>query len=74
MWPSGMRDLGISGASGKIRADLEYRTLHDVMAELPIEMEQLQRSCAAATNAVTARYFAGAEARHWRGGAMSGAH
>lgn len=59
---------------GKIRADLEYRTLHDVLAELPAEMEQLQRSCAAATDAVTARYFSGAEARSWRDGLMIGAN
>lgn len=57
---------------GKIRADLEYRTLHDVLADLPVEMEQLQRSCVAATNAISARYFAGAEARHWRDGLMIG--
>jgi uncharacterized alpha-E superfamily protein len=53
---------------GRMRAELEYRSLNDVMADLPNEMERLQRACALATEAVTRRYFAGAEALSWRGG------
>ena len=53
---------------GRTRADLEYRALSDVVADLPAEMERLQQTCAAATQAVARRYFAGAEATEWHGG------
>ena len=52
---------------GRTRAELEYRSLADVVADLPAEMERLQRTCAAATEAVTRRFFAGAEALEWHG-------
>lgn len=52
---------------GRTRAELEYRSLSDVMADLPNEMERLQRTCALATEAVTRRYFAGAESLRWQG-------
>ncbi|WP_028659014.1 alpha-E domain-containing protein [Nocardioides insulae] len=51
---------------GRTRADLEYRSLADVVADLPTEMERLQRTCAAATEAVTRRYFAGSETTEWQ--------
>ena len=53
---------------GRTRAELEYRSLADVVADLPVEMERLQRTCALATDAVTKRYFAGSEAVTWIGG------
>ncbi len=52
---------------GRTRAELEYRSLADVVADLPNEMERLQRTCALATEAVTRRFFAGAEALAWHG-------
>ena len=52
---------------GRTRAELEYRSLSDFVAELPTEMERLQRTCALATDAITRRYFAGAEATEWHG-------
>jgi uncharacterized alpha-E superfamily protein len=52
---------------GRTRAELEYRSLSDVVADLPHEMERLQRTCALATTAVTRRYFAGSEAQTWQG-------
>jgi uncharacterized alpha-E superfamily protein len=52
---------------GRMRAELEYRSLSDVLTDLPTEMERLQRACALATEAVTRRYFAGAEALTWQG-------
>lgn len=52
---------------GRTRAELEYRSLSDVLADLPSEMERLQRTCALATEAVSRRYFAGAEALAWQG-------
>ena len=53
---------------GRTRTELEYRSLADVLTDLPHEMERLQRTCAQATEAVTRRYFAGAVATTWRGG------
>jgi len=52
---------------GRMRAELEYRALSEISADLPTEMERLQRTCAMATEAVTRRYFAGAEALSWTG-------
>lgn len=52
---------------GRMRASLEYRSLADLAADLPDEMERLQQTCAAATSAVTRRFFAGAEAVAWQG-------
>ena len=52
---------------GRTRAELEYRSLSDVLTDLPNEMERLQRTCALATEAITRRYFAGSEALTWTG-------
>ena len=52
---------------GRTRAELEYRSLSDVVADLPSEMERLQRTCALATEAVTRRFFSGSEAQSWLG-------
>ncbi|TWG94195.1 putative alpha-E superfamily protein [Nocardioides sp. J9] len=52
---------------GRMRAELEYRSLSDLVETLPDEMERLQRTCAAATDAIGRRYFAGAEALAWKG-------
>ncbi len=52
---------------GRTRAELEYRSLSDVLADLPSEMERLQRTCALATDAISRRYFAGAESLSWQG-------
>ncbi|MFT4264939.1 MAG: alpha-E domain-containing protein [Nocardioides sp.] len=52
---------------GRMKAELEFRTLTDLMADLPDEMEAMQRTCATATTAITKRYFAGAEALSWLG-------
>ena len=55
---------------GRARTELEYRPLADIVFDLPVEMERLQRSCAAASDAVSARYFAESEAYTWRGGVL----
>lgn len=52
---------------GRVRTELEYRSLADLVADLPAEMERLQRTCAGATDAISRRYFAGAEATAWKG-------
>lgn len=43
---------------GRARTELEYRPLAELIANLPEEMERLQQSCAEASEAITARYFA----------------
>ena len=53
---------------GRTRAELEYRSIGDISADLPGEMERLQRTCAAASDAVTHRYFAHAVTMQWQGG------
>lgn len=55
---------------GRARTELEYRPLADIVYDLPVEMERLQRSCAAASDAVSARYFAESEFHTWRGGVV----
>jgi uncharacterized alpha-E superfamily protein len=55
---------------GRARTELEYRPLADIVFDLPVEMERLQRSCAAASDAVTARYFAEYEEHTWSGGVV----
>jgi uncharacterized alpha-E superfamily protein len=55
---------------GRARTELEYRPLADIVFDLPVEMERLQRACAAASDAVSARYFAESEVHTWRGGVL----
>jgi len=52
---------------GRMRAELEYRSLADLMTDLAAEMERVQVACTNATEAVTRRYFAGSEALAWQG-------
>ncbi|GAA2072464.1 alpha-E domain-containing protein [Aeromicrobium halocynthiae] len=55
---------------GRARTELEYRPLPEIVEELPTEMERLQRRCADASEAITARYFSHSEAQEWTGGAV----
>lgn len=55
---------------GRARTELEYRPLDELVFDLPVEMERLQRSCAAATDAIAARYFAAHEFYAWTGGVV----
>ena len=52
---------------GRARTELEYRPLPEILDNLPFEMERLQRACAAASDAVTARYFAQEQWYLWKG-------
>ncbi|WP_156758848.1 alpha-E domain-containing protein [Microbacterium karelineae] len=52
---------------GRARAELEYSPLGETLADLPLGMERLQRSCATASEVVTRRYFSRAEALSWVG-------
>jgi hypothetical protein len=42
---------------GRARTSLEYRSLDEVLGDLPEEMEKIQRACSDATDALAARYF-----------------
>ncbi|CAN5226618.1 MAG: hypothetical protein JWP10_834 [Nocardioidaceae bacterium] len=53
---------------GRTRAELEYQPLADIVFDLPVEMERVQRNCTAATDAVTKRYFSHGDALSWTGG------
>lgn len=52
---------------GLVRMNLEYRPLADVLAGLPHEMEQVQRACSAASDAIRGRYFPTAPTTTWVG-------
>ncbi len=52
---------------GLVRTNLEYRPLADILDSLPHEMEQVQRACAAASDAVRGKYFPTAAATTWVG-------
>ena len=50
---------------GRARTSLEYRSLAEVMEDLPEEMEKVQRACSATSEAVARRYFPRAVATSW---------
>lgn len=55
---------------GRVRAELEYQTLSEVLSELPDRLAELQRVCVAVDDAITQRYFVGAPSPSWTGGAV----
>lgn len=70
---AGERRAGVSGdasrALGRARAALEFAPLDDVLADLPTAMQRVETACAVAGQAISARYFEGAAAMQWHGGA-----
>ena len=52
---------------GRARAELAYRPISDLVADLPRAMDLFQRACAEATDAITRRFFTGSEALAWHG-------
>lgn len=50
---------------GLARTSLEYRRLEEVLADLPEEMEKVQRACSDASVAVAGRYFPRAVTTAW---------
>ncbi len=42
---------------GQVRTGLEYRGADDLMADLPGEMERIQRACSLASDDISARFF-----------------
>lgn len=53
---------------GQALAQIEYRSISDVLSDVASEMEGLQRVGAAMTDAVTKRYFEGAVSPEWNRG------
>ncbi|WP_088287756.1 MULTISPECIES: alpha-E domain-containing protein [unclassified Kineosporia] len=52
---------------GRARTSLEYRSLGEVLADLPAEMEKVQRACSASSEEVAKRYFPRAVTTAWIG-------
>jgi uncharacterized alpha-E superfamily protein len=52
---------------GRTRAELEYRSLNDVVADLPSEMERLQRTCALAAKNRRVTASVASETPSWQG-------
>lgn len=55
---------------GFVRTSLEYRPLDEVLDDLPKAMEQVQRACSAASDAIRGRYFPSGSTTHWVGEAL----
>ena len=55
---------------GRARTELEYRPLPEIVEALPTEMERLQRTCGAANDAVSSRYFSHSDVHLWTGGSL----
>lgn len=55
-------------ALGRARAELEFGSLEETMANLPERMSRLQRTCSAVNDAVSTYYFDGAGQAVWRAG------
>lgn len=52
---------------GRARTEIEYRPLGEIIETMPLEMERIQRACAAASDAITSRYFAQEDWHSWQG-------
>lgn len=63
---AGFSDEGLR-LLGRARTEIEYRPLNEILETMPFEMERLQRACAAASDAITARYFAQEDWHSWTG-------
>ncbi|HOB04679.1 MAG TPA: alpha-E domain-containing protein [Propionibacteriaceae bacterium] len=53
---------------GRVRAELEYHSLSEVLDALPERLATLQQVCVATDAAITSRYFTGAASPSWSGG------
>lgn len=70
----GDRRAGVGGRAerllGTARAELEFRPPEELLSDLTTRMEELQMTCNDASNAIASRFFSGAEAALWHGGAL----
>lgn len=69
--PGRARGVGGEGDAlrilGRARSGLEFRPLAELLADIPEEMEGVQRACSAASDAVRARYFPSMSSHSWVG-------
>jgi uncharacterized alpha-E superfamily protein len=54
-------------ALGRIRNDLEYRPIAEILGELPAHMDQVQKVAREASEAIRARFFPTQAERNWVG-------
>jgi uncharacterized alpha-E superfamily protein len=50
---------------GRARTDLEFRTSSELLDDLPVLLDDLQRTCSAAGEALTRRYFSAGPVLQW---------
>lgn len=50
---------------GRVRTDLEFLQLHELMADLPAQLRALQQACTDTGSAVTRRYFRHSTTKEW---------
>lgn len=50
---------------GRARADLEYRSVPELLEDLPRQMQRVQQACSAASVAISSRYFPSGVATAW---------
>ena len=65
----GVERVGVSDRGrrklGRARTSLEYRRLEEILADLPEEMEKVQRACSDASESIAGRYFPRAVTTAW---------
>lgn len=54
-------------ALGRIRNDLEYRPIGEIISELPTHMDRVQKVAREASEAIRARFFPTQAERSWIG-------
>jgi len=57
-------------ALGRVRSDLEFAPFLSLLNNLPEQMEQVQRGCSEASDAIRLRYFPSATDDEWIGGRL----
>ena len=56
---------------GRVRTDLEFRRIDDVLEDLPGQLDAVQAGCGAASAALAARYFRQTSPIEWTARASS---
>ncbi|MFI7587105.1 alpha-E domain-containing protein [Spongisporangium articulatum] len=56
---------------GRARTGLEYRSVEDILRDLPEEMERVQQACSVASDAIANRFFPRTAAMAWHESAWS---
>ena len=61
---AGVKDRG-RRVLGRARSGLEFREIEEILADLPAQMDRVQRACSEASDAVSWRYFPQAVTTPW---------